>query len=144
MATQYSEQRANDIASPPVPNNANTAGRVLRKWFDLNTTARPINIGDTVELVKVPVKARLVGGRMDFEAMGASATLALGVSGTPAKYLAAASVAAIGSLPFMTTHALNFGEDVAAEFILLGTAAGANYAANKRLSGYIEYISAGE
>ena len=144
MATVYSDQRANDVAVPPVPNSPNTAGRVYRKWFSVTTSASLGLIGDVIELCKIPANVRIVGGRMDFEAMGASATLSLGVSGSAAKYLAATSVAAIGQALFAATIALNFGEVLAAETTLIGTCAGANFTAAKKIYGYVEYISAGE
>jgi hypothetical protein len=144
MATVYSNQRTNDVATPPVPNNPNTDGRVKRKYFEFDTALITVNSGDTIELCKVPIKARITGGYIAFEAFGASTTLAIGVSGTTGKYLGATSVAAIGQSSFANTVALNFGEELAAEITLIGTAAGANFAATKKCRGYIEYISAGE
>ncbi len=145
MATVYSDERANDVAVPPVPNTTNKAGRVLRKYFSVaSTTATPITTADTVELCKLPVNARVVGGRIVFGAMGGTATAALGVAGATGKYLAATSVVGAGQSSFADTNALNFGDVLAAETAIILTPAGSNYASGQYVKGYVEYISAGE
>lgn len=144
MATVLSAERTNDAAVPSVLNPANKAGRVYQKYFSFNTTTITVNNGDTVELVKVPVGARIVGGYITFGAMGASATASIGYAGATTRYLNGGSVAAIGQLSLANTQALNFGDELAAEKLIILTAGGANYAAAKDLTGYIEYISAGE
>lgn len=144
MATVYSDQRANDVAVPPVLNKPNVHGKVLRSYFSLNTTTHPINSGDVVELCRVPAGARIVGGYLIYGAMGTSATAIIGITGSTSKYLASTDVSALGGGAFAHTAALNFGSEPTAEETLLLTAGGANYAAAKDIKGYIEYISAGE
>ena len=145
MATTYSDQRANDVAVPPVPNASNVDGRVRRKYFSVaSTTTTVINNGDVVELCKLPVGARITGGRLLYGAMGASTTAVIGVAGTTNKYLTSTSVVSAGQTSFADTNALNFGDSLTAETTIILTAGGANYATGQYLKGYIEYISSGE
>jgi hypothetical protein len=144
MATTYSDQRANDVAVPPVPNSHNTKGKVKRAYFSLNTTDTPVSDGDTVELCKVPVNARIVGGFIVYGAMGASATAIIGIAGDTNRYMASEDVSAAGSEAWANVEAEAFGDVLTQEETIILTAGGANYAADKNILGYIEYISAGE
>lgn len=145
MATVYSDERANDVAVPPVPNAANKAGRVLRKYFSVaSTTSTPITTADTLELCKLPVGARVVGGVLIYGAMGGTATAVIGVAGTTNKYLTSTSVVSAGKATFGDTNALNFGDALTAETTLILTPGGSNYASGQYVKGYVEYISAGE
>lgn len=145
MATVYSDERANDVAAPPVPNAANKAGRVLRKYFSVaSTTTTTITTADTLELCKLPVGARIVGGLVLYGAMGGTATALIGVAGTTNKYLTSTSVVSAGAASFANTNALNFGDVLAAETTIILTPGGSNYASGQYIKGYVEYISAGE
>lgn len=144
MATLYSAQRTNDVAVPSVPNAVNTAGRVYRKYFSFNTSTITVTTSDSIELCKLPVGARVVGGHITYGAMGASATASIGYAGATTRYLSGLDVSALGAADFADTQARNFGDALTEEKTILLTPAGANYAAAKDCTGYIEYVSAGE
>lgn len=144
MSTVYSDQRANDVAVPPVLNKPNVHGKVLRSYFSLNTTDHPINNGDVVELCRVPAGARIQEGYIIYGAMGASATAIIGIAGSTSKYLTSTDVSALGGGGFAHTAALNYGVETTAEETIILTAGGADYASGKDIKGYVQYISAGE
>src|SRR4030095_17004727 len=110
MPNVYSDQYQTQYVSvPSAPVKANENGKVRAKFFNLNTAADPVNSGDTIFLGKRRPGARILGGSLAFGAMGAGATLAIGVAGTTGKYLAATSVAAAGKTGVADTRALRFG-----------------------------------
>jgi hypothetical protein len=141
MATVHSDQyQAAYVSVPSVALDANeSGGRVRVKRATLNTTAKPVNSGDIINLLKLPPGACILGGDVKFGAMGASATLAIGVAGTPGKYLGATSVAAAGKALLADSLALGGSEELTVETTLIGTAAGANYAAGQDLKVTIQY-----
>jgi hypothetical protein len=139
MATLYSAQMAVRIAKAKVRPDEHT-GKERIAWFDLNTTTTPVTTADTIVLTTIPANARITGGWVTWGAMGASATLAIGITGTTAKYMAATDVSAIGSSVFARTQALSFGQVTTAEVTVIGTPAGANFAAAKDLMGYVAYV----
>src|SRR4029450_13726724 len=120
MPNVYSDQYQTQYVSvPSAPVKANENGKVRAKFFNLNTTADPVNSGDTIFLGKLPPGGRILGGARAFGGMGGGGALAIGVAGTTGKYLAATSVAAAGKLAIADTVALGFGEGLLAETTLI-------------------------
>lgn len=142
MATRLSTQAAAYNAIPLQKlTPKDMFGRVRTYWFD-RTSANPTDElnGDTITLTKIPAGSKILRGHLAFEAMGTSATIQIGVSGTAGKYLGSTSVAAAGVTPFADTVALNCGEILAAETELIATLGGADYTAAKKLIGYVQVV----
>jgi hypothetical protein len=122
MATVYSAQRTNAIADPSVNNKANEfAGRVriAHGTYEASSLAS----GDVIEMFTLPDGARLIGGSLAYDALGASTTLSVGyaahtnaagtaVSASAAAYKAAASTATAGKVDVLATLALGSGSEV--------------------------------
>lgn len=142
MATVYSNERIKERASPVQLLKPNEAGGRVRQRIFTFTTANPtnVNIADVVELVTLPAGARITGGNIAFEAMGASATAQVGVSGTASKYSATIDVSAAGNAALANTIATNTLDELTASTVIQLTAAGANYAVTKKIYGHISYM----
>lgn len=139
MATFNGNEWANKVAVPPVMNKAYVdGGRVRIKFFSW-TTSSPTN-GDLVNLCTLPAGALLIAGFVQFEAMGASATLSIGISGTAAKYASAIDVSAIGTASFLNTAALNYAAVLTSDENWIATMGGANWTTNKKVNGHVLYV----
>ena len=129
-------------------------GRVRMTKFTVATGAG-IAQNSIIALAKLPKGSRIVGGRIDFGAMGTSATCELGlaatdgggyldaagtVSDTIDKLLAAGNVAALGQLDYANTAALGFLYETEKEVMLVAKATGAAWAASKTLQGIIKFV----
>lgn len=128
-------------------------GRVKVSTFTINTGSG-IAQNTVVAAAKLPRGARLLRGRIDFGAMGTSATAEIGLAATDGggyldvagtvdddvdKLLAAGNVAAAGQLAFVDTAALGMLYETEKEVYLVVKATGAAWAASKTLQGYILY-----
>lgn len=105
MATLYSDQitglRANPISKPMADESR---GKVRASVFTWTGDAAQ---NDFIELVRLPVGARILNGRVDFTDFGTSVTLDIGDGTTENKYLSGADVAtAAGQADFANTYAL--------------------------------------
>lgn len=144
IANQFLGQ---DNMSPPYDMH----GRVRIAFFNYTTTALDVGAG-TLELVDVPIGARILRGELITGALGAGVTASIGpglVNGTgtsygstaaPTKYLNAASVAAAGNVPFANTLALNQGLILPFrehEVLTFGATAPA---AGILIQGFLEYV----
>ena len=120
---------------------ANEQGGKLRAaYFSVNTTTQAISSGDTVNLAVLPKGARILGGFVSFGAMGASATLKIGDSGSDVRLLASTDVSAAGTANILA--AAGFGYETTDVVTVIATAGGANYASAKDLKGVIFYSTA--
>ena len=122
MATVYSAQRTNALATPSVNNKANELGgriRIAHGTYEASSLAS----GDVIEMFVLPDGARLVEGSIAHDALGASTTLSVGygahtnaagtaVSASAAAYKAAASSATAGKSDVLATLALGSGSEV--------------------------------
>lgn len=141
MTAFKSTQETKRTATPPkMLSTDEMKGRIRVAYFDFTTPADGVAIGDTVDLVTLPKGARILGGRSAYEAMGAGATMQIGVSGDADKYFAAASVAAAGNAAIAADVATNTGDVLADETTVFATAGGANWAAGKRLCGHLAWV----
>ncbi len=143
MAVHKSDQIANEKATPRVmvkPSERHGRRRVAYFSFTVPTGGAAVN--DTVELAKVPAGARILDGRIAFEAMSTGAGdagIQLGDGTTAAKYLGTTSVDAAGTADFAHTVALGYGEELASELTLTATVMTEAWAAGQKLLGAIEY-----
>ena len=139
MANANSTQIA-ALATVPVthlkPNE--WGGRVRRAYFDV--TVPTTGIGDTMTLCRVPKGARVLGGSFAFSAaQGATATTAIGISGTTGKYRAAAVTNATTAFPIASTTAENLGTETTVEETIIATNAAATWTAGS-FKGYMDYV----
>lgn len=122
MATVYSAQRTNALATPSVNNKANELGgrvRIAHGTYEASSLAS----GDVIEMFVLPDGARLVEGSIAHDALGASTTLSVGyaahtnaagtaVSASAAAYKAAAASSTAGKSDVLATLALGSGSEV--------------------------------
>lgn len=140
-STLQSLEYANTVAVPQIKNLTNVKGAKLRHlWFSFATaTATPIANGDTLQLGYLYTGSRIAAGFVSFGAMGTSAVMSIGYSGATTRYASSIDVSALGTASFANTAALNFGDILTADQLILLTAGGANYAASKNILGFITY-----
>lgn len=143
MATVKSEQvtKIDSVSRDQLkPNEAHGRKRVA--FFKYTTPSAGLADGDIIELCELPIGARVTGGRLAFEALGAGVVGKIGVVGADAKYMAAAtSMAAIGStVTIASTVALNYGVELTAKERLIMTLSGAAPAGSKIITGQIDYV----
>ena len=101
MTSQVADLRANLVATPPVRSKVNRLNGRIRH-FEATITIPAIGmpiIGETITWGDLPKGARVLGhlSKLYFSAGGAGQTLNLGDAASPARHLAATSVAAAGS-----------------------------------------------
>lgn len=140
MATFYSEQRTNERAFPGEANAPNTKGTKKVAYFSYTTVSG--NIGDVIELCKIPKGCRVIGGQLTWDAMtGGTQTVAIGISGTAGKYLTAVAMGTSeGNLAIGSLITQSLGEVTTAEETIILTNGTAAMTAAKKIRGYIEYI----
>lgn len=104
------------------------------------TTANIVN-GDTIYAAVIKKNSRIRGGRLEWEALGASVTLSVGTSTTSATSLmAATSAAAAGGADFANTIALLRGSLTTADQYLIITVGGASPSLGAKISGFIDLL----
>ena len=142
MATAFlSDQRTSANASPPRKISAAYAGKKYTVVFTHTLAASGLAIADTIELCNLPVGAIPLGGEFCWSAtQGATATTAIGISGTAGKYFAAAVTASTAKFPFVATQALGYGTALTAAEVVLATNAAAAWTASSVLRGHIDYM----
>lgn len=144
MATDYkSEQVTNIDAVPQVKVQANEKGKIHTQYFSFSVPGGSIvSQNDTVELLRLPKGARLLGGLIKGEAMAGSSTASIGDGTTADLYLSAGDVSSAFNLDFAHTYALKYGEVLAAATSLVLTMAGAAWTttAAKAIRGHVNYI----
>lgn len=158
MASFDSIQMAKLNANPVQHIKSDEHGRVRRAYFAWESTATPA-AADTINLCKLPVGARVLGGQMFWEANTATATLGVGIAGSADKYtgaaalLTAASIVSpaaggaggkdlVGAAGGGTIAAPVMGEVLTGPVTVIGTVAVATLAASKRIAGYLDYLGA--
>lgn len=92
---------------------------------------------DTVELVRLPPGVRIIVGRVDYTAFGASVTLDLGNATTENAYKSALDVSAAGQAGFAETTALGMMGSIQTSGISLIAKFEAANPASGTLSGYV-------
>ena len=96
--------------------------------------------GDTMTLCKLPKGARVVGGEFVFSvAQGATATTAIGISGSTGKYRAAAVTNATTKFTDIANTSATYGLQTSAEETVIATNAAAAWTA-ALFAGHIKYV----
>ena len=158
MATFNSTQMAKLNATPVQHIRSDEHGRVRRAFFAWEDATLTPAAADIINLCKLPPGARVMGGKMFWEANTATATFDIGIAGTTTKYSGAnsplltsaptATPAAGGAggrdLVGVGTGGTNaapvIGEVLAAATTVIGTVGVATLTANKRICGYLDYL----
>jgi len=140
MPTLYSDQITGLRANPQTkPDSGEARGKLRCSVFSWTGDAAQ---DDLVELVRLPIGARILNGFVDFTDFGTSVTLDIGDSTTENKYLSALDIAtAAGTSAFANTWAL-YGlgrERLTTVITLMAKLEGANPASGT-LRGYILYV----
>jgi len=142
MANVDSVQYANSTAVPislAKPNEL--GGRIRVAYFSYTTPAAGLTNGDVIRAFTLPKGARIISGRLAWEALGASTTLSVGYSGSATRYLGATSSASAGGADLANTVALNHGDELSASQVILVTLGGANTSASAlNIRGSLEYV----
>lgn len=141
----YLSTQATKLAAVPLQRLATDelGGRIRVAYFDFTVPAGNVATAKTIELTRIPAGARLLGGKIAFEAMstaGGTAQIQIGDGTTAAKYLGTTSVDTAGISDFGDTAALNYGEKLTSELVLTATTAGEAWAATKTLKGHVAYV----
>jgi hypothetical protein len=149
MATFNSNQLDRLLSTPVVHIRSDEHGRVRAAYWEFpkNTTDAPLTT-DSLQFVRLPPGARIIGGQFFNEVITAAATLSIGIAGATTKYVttqAISAASAAGGVPLIPAGGGTFaapiaGEVQAAAVTLIGTLAGANWTANKRSAGYVLYL----
>lgn len=120
------------------PNEAH--GRVRMAFGSVTTLASGGADGDIYQLFEIPKGARVLGGQIVVEAMGASVVAKVGITGDDDKYGSALDVAAAGKDEIGHTIAFNYGVETTAKERVFVTLTGAAPAASKKLYGHLFYV----
>jgi len=140
MADYKSDQVTNIDAIPQVKVQANEKGKMYTQYFSF-TVPDDVSQDETVELLRLPKGARLLGGLIKGEAMAGSSTASIGDGTTAALYLSAGDVSSAFNLDFAHTYALKYGEVLTAATSIVMTMAGAAWAtAKKAIRGHVNYL----
>lgn len=144
MTAHKSTQETKRTATPPkMLGTDELGGRVRVAFFAFTVPTATVAADETVDLFTLPKGARLLGGQIAAEAMstgGAAASIQIGVSGTPAKYLGTTSIDAAAISDFANTVALSYGELLSAETTIIATCKTEAWAATKILKGHVLYV----
>jgi hypothetical protein len=159
VATYNSVQMAKLLATPVQHIRSDEHGRVRCAIFEWAPGAVDPGYaaGDTLNLCKLPPGARVLGGRMWWEANTATAALSVGIAGAVTKYSAAivitnasvvSTIAGVqsgldlggGAVGGGTIAAPVMGEVQASAVTIIGTNSVAALAVSKRVFGYVLYL----
>lgn len=141
MATAFkSDQETAAAASPPRKMGSSELGKPYIAIFTHTLASSGLATGDTIDLCDLPVGARVLYGEFCWSAtQGATATTAIGISGTAGKYFAAAVTASAAKFEFVATQALGYNTPLTAAEQIIATNAAAAWTASSVLRGYILY-----
>jgi len=146
MATVNSLEYANSVASPPVMNAPNTRGKLIRQRFSY-TVAAVVAAGTVIVLGVLPANSRFFGGvwSNDTTWSGGSTLVALGVTGTAAKFHAGINTSgAVDQTAFGVTAALGGGGIYVptADILLIATTADVAIVTGGTCWGWFDYVLA--
>ncbi len=144
MASYNSDQYGTVAGAVPDEVKPNEwGGRVRIAAWTYTTPSGGLTVNDTINLVKLPKGARVLGGRVDFGAMSSStgtATANIGISGAASKYASGLNVDSAGQADFANTTALGMLAETSDEETVFATVGGENWAGSKSFDGYILYV----
>lgn len=156
MATVNSNQMAKLLAVPVQHVSSDEHGRVRRAFFAFEPTVIT-GATDTINLCVLPPGARVMNGKLFWEAGTATSTIVIGIAGATSKYsgstvlLTSASIqpTVAGASGGYDLCGVGSGGTIAAPVVgqvltgpvtIIGTMATAGAAANKRICGWIDYL----
>jgi hypothetical protein len=142
MATVYSDQMTTVNTAPKHVKTNEWQGRVRQMYWTYTVPAGNQAINDLIELVKLPIHARILGGRIAFSAMttgGAAASVQIGTAADATRYLETTSVDAVGGADFADTIARNYGEELTVETTVIAKVVTEAWAAAGVFKGHILY-----
>ena len=142
MADVNSTGYTNDNATPPVNHEPQEGGGRVRIYYDTYLQgAADGNIGDVIQFKDLPGNAQLLEGKMFWGTGNTNETIALGISGTADKFLAATAAATAGNADALAHLAsgLNY-KTPAAGIRLLGTNGTAAIKAAQRITVWFKYV----
>jgi hypothetical protein len=145
MATAFlSDQETKFQANPGQKVGPVDAGRVMAIPFTKTLPGSGLATGDTIALCRLPAGSRVLGGQFCWDqTQGATATTAIGISGTTGKYFAAAVTASAAAFALGTTQGTGYcGTALAAEEAVIATNAAAAWTASSVLRGHILVVGA--
>src|SRR6185503_11843124 len=142
MATAFlSDQETLYGGNPPRKVGSDSGSKRYTVFFSKTLPGSGLATGDTIALCRIPQGARVIDGAFAWSAtQGATATTAIGIAGTAAKYMAAAVTASTAKFPFAATQALGYGAALTADEVVLATNAAAAWTASSVLRGHIDYM----
>jgi hypothetical protein len=139
MAAFLSDQMTAVAAGSKIKANE-SYGRVRRMFFS-HTLAGAMTLGDTISLGVIPKGSRILGGQFCWSAtQGATATTAIGIASSAAKYFAAAVTASAAVFRVADTQAQNYGVETTADETILATNAAAAWTVASVLKGHIDFM----
>lgn len=115
-------------------------GRQRLVFWSFTVPTATVAVAETIGLVILPPKARVLGGRVVNSAGGGTAAIDIGITGDTTKYANALSVVAAGETDFANTAALNQFEETTATEEVFATVSGSALPAAMTLNGVIEYV----
>ena len=142
MATFNSDQYT--LTQKAIPSKVSSnqwGGRLRRQYFTITLPAAGLATGDIINLGKLPPKSRILGGQFNWgTAQGITATTAVGTVASSGRYFAAAVTNSLAVVRIADTAAQNFGDELAAETLLIVTNAAAAWTASSVLQVIVDYI----
>lgn len=141
MATAFLSDQLTDIAAGVKLKSNVSYGRARRIYFTKTLPGSGLATGDSIALCTLPKGARVLGGKFNWSAtQGATATSAVGYAGATGRYFAAAVTASAATFALADTQAQNYGDELAADQIILITNAAAAWTVSTVLMGHIEFL----
>jgi hypothetical protein len=146
MATVNCIEYANTVASPPVMNASNTRGKLIRQRFSY-TVGTTVAAGTVIVLGVLPALSRFFGGvwSNDTTWSGGATLVAIGVTGTPAKFHAGINTSGVvDQTAFGVTAALGGGGIYVptADIFVIATTADVVIVATGTCWGWFDYVLA--
>jgi hypothetical protein len=139
MPTAFlSDQATKYSANPSQKLGQNEGGGdQMAIFFSKTLPSSGLAIADTIELCRIPAGVRVLGLVFSWDtAQGATATMAVGISGTTGKYFTAALTNALTQFAGANTIVQNYGAVTTAEEVILATNAAAAWTASSTLRGH--------
>ena len=144
MANLYSTQYTNAyLSSPPAKlTPAEQGGKLRTVLWKYTQGASAGTIGDVIYFGKLPAGATVLAGTLHWGTGTASETTAIGIVGTPAKFLAATATVTASTAPTAVQAHLAGGATykTTAETDVIGTNAGAAIAAAQVITLTLSYV----
>lgn len=144
--TDYQSDQVTKLAAVPPQRLATDeeGGRRRTAFAEFTVPAGNVAVAKTIAMLKLPAGARLLGGKIAFEAMstaGGTAQVTVGDGTTAARFLGTTSVDAAGVAEIGNTVALDFGVKLTAETYIILTTAGEAWAATKKIRLTVDYVA---